>query len=130
MPEGAFQNNLEAEIAQLSAEIEQKKAALEKERGFVSEREVLKETLREKIFPASASQMISTVPPTGAAAPVVQGNDGHKVNQLVNQALSDGLTAAIKEARESSPYILDAFHDALVDKLHEELVKRNIIKKE
>ena len=103
MPEGAFQNNLEAEIAQLSAEIEQKRRRWKKKGDLFPKGEVLKETLREKIFPASASQMISTVPPTGAAAPVVQ-NDGHKVNQLVNQALSDGLTAAIKEARKAPVY--------------------------
>ncbi|MBI5147638.1 MAG: hypothetical protein HZA37_00580 [Parcubacteria group bacterium] len=130
MPENAFQNNLEAEIAQLSAEIAQKKEALEKTRGFVSEKEILRETVREKIFPAPSARMTPAAPPAGTAASSVSSDDRNKVGQLVNKALSDGLAAAIKEAREGSPYVLDAFHDALVDKLHEELVKRKIIKTE
>ncbi len=130
MSENAFQNNLETEIAQLSAEIAQKREALEKARGFVSEKEILKETLREKIFPSPVSRITPAVPQSGVATPVVSSDDKEKVEKLLNKTFSDGLSAAVKEARENPPYVLDAFHDALVDKFHEELVKRKIIKNE
>lgn len=51
-----------------------------------------------------------------------------KLQELVEIAFSRGLLEAIEEARSSNnPYLLDAFHDILTDKLHEELVKRRVI---
>ena len=45
---------------------------------------------------------------------------------LVNTAFNDGLVKAIDDARKmKDAYILDAFHDLLVDRLYKELVERN-----
>lgn len=56
--------------------------------------------------------------------------DGIKreVTKLVETALSDNLETAIKESRKHSAFVQDAFHDALVDKLMPELVKRGVFK--
>jgi len=51
-----------------------------------------------------------------------------EVENLVEQVFDKGLEAALKSAAKQSPFIEDAFHDALVDKLLPELKKRGIIK--
>lgn len=51
-----------------------------------------------------------------------------EVESLVEKAMREGIEKAVKEASGSSPYILDAFHDALTGKLYEELKKRGLLK--
>ncbi|MEK7089418.1 MAG: hypothetical protein AAB920_01215 [Patescibacteria group bacterium] len=51
-----------------------------------------------------------------------------EVKALVDFVFSDNLESAIKESRKRSAFVQDAFHDALVDKLMPELVKRGIFK--
>lgn len=51
-----------------------------------------------------------------------------KVEELVNLVFKEGIEKATKRARQDSPFVLDAFHDALADKVYQELKKRNIIK--
>lgn len=49
-----------------------------------------------------------------------------KLQHLVDVAFQNGLLAAIDEARiMNDPYLLDAFHDTLVDKLYKELVSQH-----
>lgn len=49
-----------------------------------------------------------------------------KLQHLVDTAFQNGLLAAIDEARTmNDPYLLDAFHDTLVDKLYQELITRH-----
>ena len=51
------------------------------------------------------------------------------LQNLVDVAFHDGVLAAIEKARAlKDPFLLDAFHDLLVDKLHDELVARDKIK--
>ena len=51
------------------------------------------------------------------------------LQHLVDVAFHEGVLAAIEEARKlNEPFLLDAFHDLLVDKLHDELVARDKIK--
>ena len=51
------------------------------------------------------------------------------LQHLVDVAFHEGVLVAIKEARKlNEPFLLDAFHDLLVDKLRDELVARNKIK--
>ena len=48
------------------------------------------------------------------------------LQKLVDIAFERGLLEAITEARKTNdPYVIDAFHDALVDKLYEELIRRH-----
>ena len=48
-----------------------------------------------------------------------------RVEELVDSLFHQGIEKVISRARRASPFILDAFHDALTDKLHEELKKEN-----
>lgn len=51
------------------------------------------------------------------------------LQHLVNAAFEHGLVKAINEARMiKDPYILDAFHDLLVDRLYKELINRDKLK--
>jgi len=48
-----------------------------------------------------------------------------ELQRLVDIAFHAGVLEAIQEARKlNDPYILDAFHDVLVDKLRDELISR------
>jgi hypothetical protein len=42
-------------------------------------------------------------------------------------AFKDGILKASSEAAKASPFVLDAFHDALAGKLYEELKKRGVL---
>lgn len=54
-----------------------------------------------------------------------QKREQELIQHLVDIAFQDGVLAAIDEARKlNDPFLLDAFHDLLVDKLRDELVAR------
>jgi len=47
------------------------------------------------------------------------------LQELVDSAFTSGLAVAIEKARKiNNPYVLDAFHDILTDRLYKELVQR------
>lgn len=133
-----FANAIEAEIDQLSKEIEAKRRELETARGVSheseSDKEIVRASLAEKIH--SPSSVPSQVPVSSAApaSPVVSYLDdldadtAEKVNMLIQEVFSKGLEAAIKDARREDPYVLDAFHDALVDRMYDELKARKAVK--
>lgn len=50
----------------------------------------------------------------------------NKIQHLIKLAFKEGLAEAIKEAKNYPPFIEDAFHDALIDKLMPELKKRGL----
>ena len=54
--------------------------------------------------------------------------DKAKVEKLINLAFHDGLEKAVNEAKKESPFILDAFHEVLVDKIYPLLKQRGDIK--
>ncbi len=55
-----------------------------------------------------------------------QKNIQEKLQHLVNVAFQKGIEEAVKEARAlGDPYLLDAFHDVLVDKLYDELITQH-----
>lgn len=51
-----------------------------------------------------------------------------KIENLLQIAASAGLVKAAEEARRSSPFILDAFHDALAAKVYPYLKEKGLIK--
>lgn len=51
-----------------------------------------------------------------------------EIENLIDMVFTKGVQEAAKEATKSSPFILDAFHDALTDKLYPELQKRGVLK--
>ncbi|MBT9169085.1 MAG: hypothetical protein DDT19_02437 [Syntrophomonadaceae bacterium] len=126
---------LEADIERLSKEIAEKRELLEYEN--LSERELIKKSLEP---------MIRQQPPVGGQQSNVSGQmldvnsqilpDYLKdspleiklqVEKLINLVFHHGIIKVSKEAQKSGGFVLDAFHDALTDKLHEKLKKRKLI---
>ena len=52
-----------------------------------------------------------------------------RVNELITLVGTKGLNAAIIASQGEPAFVLDAFHDALVDRLYDELVAQGLIKK-
>ncbi|HRY52624.1 MAG TPA: hypothetical protein P5089_02095 [Candidatus Portnoybacteria bacterium] len=123
-------NPAESEIAELEKQLAQKRAMLGKEKGESLEKIVG----AEKPATSSASSPSQSQP---AAAPVVAvppktAADEYKgleknqqLKSLVDLAFQKGINYAADVAKEmDSAYLMDEFHDTLVDKLHKELVEK------
>ncbi len=50
-----------------------------------------------------------------------------EIEHLLEMAFKEGIAKANAAAMKSSPFVLDAFHDALTGKLYPELKKRNVV---
>ena len=46
---------------------------------------------------------------------------------MVDSVFHEGLWKTLAKAKKSDPFVLDAFHDALTDKLYDELKNRKLI---
>ncbi len=125
---------LEADIKRLGKEIAEKRNLLE-HKNF-SERELVKKSLEPMIKQAPASGQQSDV--SGRLSDIdnqilpdylKDSPDEVKiqVEKLVDLVFHQGIMKAVKEAQKSGGFVLDAFHDALTDKLYEELKKRKMI---
>lgn len=110
-------------------------------RPEVPEREIVKEALKHEPQGAPGS-----VPPEEEALRQAQGghNEGasllpdyfeggdedgmrEAVQRLAETALHGNLKSSLAAARKLSPYLEDAFHDALMDKVFPEMKKRGLI---
>ncbi|HEY4504949.1 MAG TPA: hypothetical protein VJI73_04230 [Candidatus Paceibacterota bacterium] len=122
-------NLIEQEIAELSAAIEAKRVLLEREHGIVPEaKEVLHRVVGEKIF--GVPSVTPGAIPVRAITTYLDDLDPdttNKINDLIDLLPKHGLHKTIEMAKNFPAHILDAFHDALVDKLHAELVKAKLI---
>jgi len=140
MPETS--STLEAEIMELQKRIEEKRNLLEDKTGIIiEERDLAKMVIAEMASSAiQASTVVSddTVQDAGAlpkATTPQKINIKHNVSYLdsldedsialVNGYLDkipqDGFVKTIQTVASENPFILDAFHDALVDKLYDDL---------
>jgi hypothetical protein len=141
-------NNLETEIAELQKMIEAKRDQLEKEGGIVEEKELVRESVREMftdaVTPTSTVPANNTAHTTDAQIPVSVGAEAMPVGgsyldyldpqttEMINAKVAEiptkGIVAVINEVAGQEPFVIDAFHDALVDKLYDELKARGLVK--
>lgn len=136
--ENTSQNVLEAEIAELQQKIEAKKNLLEQQGGIIEERDLLSSSINEMFTGTSgltAKQVSSSVEPTPLADSVVTSyldNLDDQTTEIVNALIQKlpelGITKVVAEAELNGPYMVDVLHDALVDKMHDELVQRGLLK--
>ena len=126
-----FETALEADMERLSAEVK-----------VHQERPEMKGVSGHELVKASL-QAMATPPVQTPAEPVAVGNVIHnplpnyaqdapaetkiEIEYLLETAFRDGIMRANTEAAKSSPFVLDAFHDALAGKLYPELKKRGIL---
>lgn len=129
-----FHEKLEQDIARLTAEVGKRKESPDR----ASSHEVVKESLKA-MAPVSVPPAI---PPEENVAPTPQkADDSHlpsylsrespevreEVERLVTLALEEGIDPAVREAAKKSPFLLDALHDALAEKLLPELERRGVL---
>ena len=121
---------MESEIAELEKQLAQKRALL----GAEKEQKPEQALGAEKISPSSSVAPAEppappVTPPVTFKKPETQSFKGLEKNQqlknLVDLAFQKGITYAADVARElDSAYLMDEFHDTLVDQLHKELVEK------
>lgn len=127
-----FHEKLEKDLERVTTEIARRKEKTPE----APPREILKQSLVSFAPPPHPSFQKGEGPPSSAASnsrlpsylsaesPEVKA----EVERLVTLALEEGLAPAIAAAAKKSPFVLDALHDALVDKLLPELEKRGALK--
>jgi hypothetical protein len=132
--------NLEQEIAELSRQIEEKKRALESASGIEHEsREAVGEAIAERFYPvpaaaatgsASAAVPAKTEPQKVAADYLdsLTPEQIETINTYISMIPQAGIRTTVNRVLAENPFIIDAFHDALVTRLYDELKDRGIIK--
>ncbi|MBT9171490.1 MAG: hypothetical protein DDT18_01869 [Actinobacteria bacterium] len=133
------QFELQDEISLLEQRLQEKKRALaDLEQLPVSDKEILKEIIKERMekeiksFPPSleaGAKKIGVPSPVVISKGAVTDTEEEKIKNLLNElidiALKKNIPQAVKEARKSgNAYLIDRLHDELVDKLYEEILKR------
>ena len=123
---------LEADIERLGKEIAEKRSLLEHRN--LSDRELVKQTLHSIVKQAIIEPQIAATQPSPTQSNVLpnylQNSSTDvkiEVEKLIDLTLHQGVEKAAKIASKSNAFVLDAFHDALTDKMYEELKKRKLI---
>ena len=142
MTENFASSDLEAEIAELTKQIEAKKLALESSAGVVREdREIVSSTVAERFYDPASSSASDDTTDDGSDRESdkktkiskdyldnLQPETVSAINAYVSLIPKSGIRKTIKLVQTEQPFIVDAFHDALVTRLYEELKQRGIIK--
>ncbi len=130
-PKTAEQSALEQEILALERQLAEKKAGL----GGVEKVKPLEQIISPE-KPTVAPPSRPPTPPASQAVPnpeAVKADAGQlrtmeknqQIKALVDLAFQKGVIHSVEVARNlDNPYLLDEFHDTLVDELHKELVER------
>ncbi len=133
-----FSENLENHLVRLGHNVTRQREMPENKN--LSEREIVKQSLRsmaqEENLPVSPAGVPVSAPASSPANDFLPDylSDGSdqavkkSVERLLKVVVDGDLDKAILEGRKYPPFVEDSFHDALVDKLMPELMKRGIIK--
>ena len=93
------------------------------------EKEILKEAVSEqvqKLQPVSGDQQKAVV---ATSQQIKDEPKERQIQALIDVVFEKGISHAVEVARRlDSPYLLDEFHDALVDELYNKLVKQGKLK--
>ena len=120
---------LEADLERLTLEIHRQEK-LPENRNLGGEA-LIKKSL-ESMAPPLSEEAKEKAPASKSPLPDYAQESGAKtkleIEYFLDMAFHRGLDKAVSEARKSSPFVLDAFHDALAGKLYPELKKRGILK--
>jgi len=133
---------IELEIAELSKAIEAKRRLLEGENGIVEERDLVHAAIEEKLGdlltpppppPSTQTQTANTTTSSNNQSGKstyldnLDEQSAARVNELLALVFKQGLGKTLASLDEDDPFIVDAFHDALTDKVYEQLKEQNFI---
>lgn len=131
-------DNLELEIAQLQQKIEEKKNLLEQQGGIVEEKELVSSALNEMFTGSTGATPNVGTMASSSSQPVsdtgksyldnIDDQTAETISLLIQKLPTIGIAKVVEEAEVSGPYLVDVLHDALVDKMYEELLQRGFIK--
>lgn len=134
-PRNFAHNALEADIERLSREVAEKRNSPEHKN--LSGREFIRQSLEPMLKQSTAPRAIQPTTAQSAAQSRilpnylqnqnVPANLKLQIEELIDSIFHQGIEKVVKRAQRANPFVLDAFHDALTDKLHEELKKRGLI---
>ncbi len=122
-------SSLDGQIAQLEKDLQARRTALGVTESAPIDREEVQNVIGSKIEDAVQAHAL-TPAPNPDDLPIWESPDiSEQVQELVTMAfgpsthsVEDAVAAAV---RTGNPAIIDALHDVLTDKLHDELVNRN-----
>lgn len=122
-----FHEALERDLQRLGAEIKERRAVPEFK--DLSEKDIVKKSIREfaAAYPQPAPNLSAPSLPTYLQSDKTDPAVKLAVEQLLDLVFHKGLVEAVKSAKRYPPFIEDAFHDALVDKLLPELKRRGVL---
>lgn len=131
-----FSEAIEQNLSKIGTELTERH--VEHESRKLSERERVSEVLKsvpefKKTSPTSILEGgVQTTTPTDSGVPAYVAASGagedveRQIESLVTLAFNEGIPEAIAKAKKLSPFIEDAFHDALIDHVVPELKKRGL----
>lgn len=124
---------IETEIAELEKKLAAKKQELEEKKEVKHEKEIIKEIIKEKTEITAPPKVKPSASSQKAVVKTAKGlkgeNKERQVQLLTDLAFQKGVIHATEVARNlDDPYILDEFHDTLVDELYQYLVQQGKLK--
>lgn len=129
MQEQPSREAVEAEIAELSRAIEAKRASLAEGGKTLENPEELRAAIKEQILdiavPAAPAHVVVHTP--NDYKDTLDPASADKVNAFLEQTFADGIRKTLSRIAGEDPFIVDVYHDALVDRLYDELVSRKMI---
>ncbi len=122
------QPNFHPELESIQSEFQQRVKSIEGEVTPEKEKEVLKQVISEKFqaVPQTQTQADETrkkeKPLPAASQQDFKAQYQYAIDSLINTAFEKGLAKAVQEVREMhNAFLIDAFHDELVDKFYSEI---------
>lgn len=128
MPEISEKNpsqGIVSEIELLEKRLQEKRTELENQKITQPEKETLSQVIKER-----AAESVPLIPANTTSSLAGTASDTqNQLQTLVNLAFTQNIPAAVAAAKHSgSAFLIDALHDALVDKFYMELQKLGKIK--
>ena len=120
----------EEELAEIKEKIEGSAIDLEKEKTPEKE-QAIKEQIKQYVQQAQPTDDNSQLPLSkrDEAREIKKFPEKQQINALISLVFEKGLKQAVSVARSiDNPAVLDEFHDVLIDRYFDELIKRKIIK--
>lgn len=128
---------LQEEVIELEEKLAEKKRALiEKKEVDKHDKELIKEIIKEKVEIPKPTKVTPAPAPTAPSKVIVKKvkelkgeKKERQIELLTDLAFDKGVVHATEVAKKlDDPYILDKFHDTLVDELYNYLIEQKKLK--
>jgi len=117
-------------IEKLKKHLEKVESHLEKEKTFEGKEKIIKEEIKNYLKELQKTPSFASPPSTRDEVEEIRKFEpDQQVGALISLVFEKGLEKAVSLAKAlDNPAILDEFHDTLVDRFYEILVKKGILK--